>query len=299
MNDAIEPIDLIKGALTNPGTVSILVSGPSGCGKTYTIENALVELDFKRKSIPAVFAPDSVSKWKELAETLSNEAYRVLVIDHVEDMPQLAQTAMFHAFSNTQGDLMTFPDSKYQIRFVFTTIMEIADLRSNSDVVMPHVYDRISHLIIRMKPLMAMDNTWGRFKEIWKALKFGEHNSLPKEEGGLRQWITSNINKMNGNYRDLEKLAIRWHNRRLLGFDEERILNLINNEYKEIGFGAEPELDAAVFQIPQPNGGTITWVNIEADFKRYLKEWSVKEFGTLSRAATQLGVSVRTLDRWK
>lgn len=299
MNDVIEPADLIKGALTNPGTVSILVSGPSGCGKTHTIENVLAELDFKRKSIPAVFAPESVKAWKELVDRLSQEEYKVLVVDHVEDMPHVAQTAMFHAFSNTRGDLMTFPDSKYKMRFLFTTTMEIADLRSDSEVLMPHVYDRISHLIVRMKPLTALDNTWGRFKQVWKALGFMDHNSLPKEEGGLRQWITSNVDKMNGNYRDLEKLAIRWHNRRLLGFDEDRILNLINNEYKEIGFGAEPELDAAVFHIPQPNGGSVTWVEIEANFKRYLKEWSVKEFGTVSRAANQLGVSVRTLDRWK
>jgi hypothetical protein len=108
-----------------------------------------------------------------------------------------------------------------------------------------------------------------------------------------------NVDKMNGNYRDLEKLAIRWHNRRMLGFEEDRIIDNIIREYKEVGFGAEPEQDGAIFQIPQPNGKSVIWETIEADFKKYVKEWAIKEYGSASNEASILGISARTLDRWK
>ncbi len=298
MIDEKSPKELLIGALENNNTVSILLTGPSGSGKTHTIEAVLEAKHIKRQYIAAIFAPVTVEGWQSLMGELLRDQIRVLVIDHIEDMPMLAQSAMFHTFSNTYGDLSSFPDSSYRVRAIFTSVKTVAELRSNADIIMPHVYDRISQLIIRFYPLTSVENVWGRFKEVWSAMKFSDNNSLPKE-GSLRTWISSNIDKMNGNYRDLEKLAIRWHNRRLLGFDEDRILAHINREYQEIGFGAEPEQDGAIFHIPQPNGTTVNWTTIEADFRRYLREWAVKEFGSSAEAAGRLGVSNRTLDRWK
>lgn len=298
MTEELSPRELFTGAINNTGLVSVLLAGESGTGKTFTIESVLHEMRLKRRSIPALFAPDTVEAWQNLLGEMVRKKVKVLVVDHIEDMPQKAQTALFHVFSSHHGELCRFPDSNFDLRMVFTTVKTIRELRSSADIIMPHVYDRMSQLIIRFKNLRETENLWARFKEVWAAMNFEKFNQVPKE-GGLKNWINNNAEKMNGNYRDLEKLAIRWHNRRLLGFSEDGILSHIIKEYEELGFGAEPESDGAVFHIPSPNGKTVNWETIEADFKRYLKEWAVKETGTVSGASSVLGVSVRTLERWK
>ena len=287
-------IELFQGAIDNANTVSILLSGPSGSGKTHTIERVLEERKLKRKYLSATFAPITSEGWFALMGELMRDQVKVLIVDNIEDMPMPAQAAMFHAFSNTYGELSSFPDSSYGVKAVFTTVKSITELRSSADMLMPHVYDRISQLIIRFYPLTNTQNLWARFKEVWKALDFQKENHLPSE-GGLRQWITGNVEKMNGNYRDLEKLAIRWHNRRLMKFEEDRILENINREYKEVGFGAEPEEDGAVFRFSTLRD----WASIDQEFRRFIRDWALKEYGSAKAAADALDVSPRTMERWK
>ncbi len=291
-NDAKSKEERLKAALMSEKTVSILLVGPSGSGKTHTAEAVLEQLGFKRRYISAQFAPQTPDGWFALMGDMMRAQNRVLVIDHIEDMPMLAQAAMFTAFSNTHDELSTFPDSSYSVKVIFTSVKSIAELRSSADVLMPHVYDRISHIIVRFKGLAEAQNLWDSFKSVWKAQKLQESGQLP--DATLRAWIHNNVEKMNGNFRDLEKIAIRWHHYRALGYEEGRILGHIRKEYEEVGFGAEPEETGAVFHIPSDK----PWVEIEAEFRRYVKEWAVKETGSVKQAAAKLKVSARTLDRW-
>ena len=297
MDDELTPQELFIGAIKNTGLVSVLLAGESGTGKTYTIESVLEELKLKRRAIPALFAPATVEDWQNLLGELVRKQVKVLIIDHIEDMPHAAQTALFHEFSNCHGQLCRFPDAAFDLRMVFTTVKSVEELRSNADIIMPHVYDRMSQLIIRFKQLQDLDKPWERFKEVWKALNFREHNELPKEQA-LRKWIENNLPKMNGNYRDLEKIAIRWHNRRLLKFTEDRILDHITKEYREVGFGAEPESEGAAFSVHNKSGSELKWAVLEAEFKRFIRKWAEAEKGSKSKAAEMLDVSVRTLERW-
>jgi len=290
---------LIKSALLNPNMISILVVGPSGCGKTNKVEIICNDLSLSRSSIPARFAPDSVEGWNSLMKGLKSEDKRVLIIDHVEDMLHDSQAAMFHLFSNQLGDLTTFPNKENNgIKVVFTSLKSIGELRTNADLIMPHVYDRISQIIVRMDPIEKLGDVWGLFQEVWKAMDFEQHKGLPKPEAGLRMWLSANVYKMNGNFRDLEKLAIRWHNRRLMGMEENEILENIIIEYNEGGFGAEPEEEGNTFTFPDPDGNTVNWQSIEADFRKHIRLWSIEKYGTARVAAQKLGVSTKTLERW-
>lgn len=290
----------IKNALTNPNLVSVLIAGPSGCGKTYRTESVCEELGYSRYSVPARFTPNSVEGWQSFMKDLKSNDIRVLIIDHIEDMNHDSQAAMFHIFSNQLGDLSSFPNKENRgTRIIFTSLKSIGELRSNAELIMPHVYDRISQLIIRFDSLEKLGDAWGLFQEVWKSLEFDSLKALPSPDSGLRAWITGNIYKMNGNFRDLEKLAIRWHNRRLLGMEEGDILQNIIQEYNEGGFGAEPEEEGNIFTFPDPDGKNIVWQTIETDFRKHIRNWAIEQYGSARVAAQKLDVSTKTLERWK
>ena len=113
--------------------------------------------------------------------------------------------------------LCNVPDRSSGHKVVFPSVKHVAELKTSVDILIPYLYDRINQLLVWFAALQQLaGGLWDKFKAACQAQEFAANNTISKE-GGWRQWPIKHPNLMNDNFRDLEKLAIRWHNRRLLG----------------------------------------------------------------------------------
>lgn len=288
----------LKSFLINPGNFSILILGRAGTGKSYIID--LIAEDIKEKysygGIPireyASLCEESKVFWTSLLKKSDN---KILVIEEVERLTVINQDLLFDAIS-TQNGLYGFEKKEFSCRLVFTSNLPINKLRDDRRFLQSRFFDRISQFVLMMP---SFSTTWSiieqDFKETWRKMDFKVKTKVPKVTPDMKVWLVDFAQSSHGNFRDLDKIVINWHNYRIEGNTDDQILTLIKKDFKEYLFSPSPKIDYENVFIFQRDTKI---AEILQNFKHSLRKWSEIEYGNKHEAARALGMSVRTLERY-
>lgn len=293
-------VNKLNSYLTNPGRFSILVIGRRGTGKAHWLNQ--IQITHKSSSINL----DNINfinaiksnhfteiEWENTFKKSNNG---LLVITDVEELNKKGQATLFEGISTGEGGKFGFNKKIYDLRIAFTSTKSISALRDNETYLTHKFFDRICQLAVELPFYNGGDRfIWKDFKTTWSKMCFKEHNSLPEEE--LKEWLENGNNILHGNFRDLDKLAINWHNYRLqVNIKEEDILNLVKDDF--VKFYRFPEHNDNLkrkFEISED----ITWHDNLDNFKEAYTRFIKEKYGSLKQGAKSAGISYRTMERWE
>jgi transcriptional regulator with AAA-type ATPase domain len=166
------------------------------------------------------------------------------------------------------------------------------------ECLLPDFYDRIAQHIIEIPPLReTLKDREEDWKNIWKQLKF--RNEAP-QEFELLKWLKEQ--PLYGNYRDLQKIAIYYNafnqfdNETKSMLKEKTPFQYAKNEFEKYH---SQEIQADNSDICFRINPKKTSDEIVADFRYYLQDWAIKEYGSRKIVAEKLSVTEKTLNNWK
>lgn len=317
-----ESIKLLKSYIENPGKFSILVLGERGTGKTKWIET-IGDYIYKgvTDKIPNVITtncasiPDDTLAISELFGHKKG-AFTGAITDWDGKFIQADKKILFldefhHLALPTQAKLMTALQTKssgdnkgkyeiYRLKddkpeyvqplVIFGSNLSIHQLKER---IYPDLFDRISQLIVKLPSLdETKDSIWADFKKVWEKMQFLKYKKFPKNNT-LKNWMTKEI-KLEGNFRDLEKIAILWNQYSFINKSEDDNQN--NFEFVKQQFDTYHAHSSSIcvntFFNFEENKYYEDYVN---DFRKHLLQEAIKKFGNIESAADFLKVSAKTI----
>lgn len=290
-----ESVKRLYWYLKNPGNFSVLILGKPGVGKSHWVKE--IQKELSKNTICATRVVEvslkTVSPNKEVWENIFKEADNgILLIKELEHIKP-HDNLLFEALATTNGKY-GFDEKKFSIRIAFTTSYSIDSLRKTEEFISNRLFDRIAQLVVAFPSFDdANIGIWEDFKATWEKMNFQEWNKLPRQK--LKEWLDKSSHTLKGNFRDLDKIAILWHQFRLMKIQEKDILKEVTHQLQQ--YSAYPEQhtdlgDAFFFQKDN------TKEQIEDEFKAAFKKWTIKTYGSLRKAAKPLDMSPRTMERW-
>ena len=291
-----EVIKKLEGYLLNPGRFSVLVLGLHGTGKTHwlhCLQEAHKELDCLSGiiSVNARLAQDERQDyWQEKIQQASG---KLLLIEDVEKLSQETQEILFEGISTDRKGRVGFGKKEVELRVAFTSTYDIKTLR-DTDQLSNKFFDRIAQFVVRFPTYLdtKSEGVWQDFLESWKKMNFQEQTKPPHR---LKDWVEYNAYKFNGNFRDLDKIIINWHNCRLIKMPEGNILSYIQKEFEMyLHYPSHSTVLPEVFYLNEKE-------NYDANlqkFRAHYKAWLIKEYGNLKKGAKHAGKSYRTMEGW-
>lgn len=301
MNDIFEfepsyrkaPLTHFMSYLNNPGKFSILLLGKRGVGKTYWAQLLAKQKNKKITTVNCLAISDAdVKDWGEIF-IKADEGY--LLIEDIEELSKKSQAILFEYISTYNGKF-GWEEKKFNIRLIFSTSLKIESIRDSENRIIHKLFDRISQFVVHLPSFQeANSHVWNDFTNVWKNLKFSNEN-LPKEN--LIFWIENNSHRFYGNFRDLEKIAINWHELQLRKLDQVEILKIISADFYHLY--AYPEQRIERYNLFEVNDELDFYSDILPNFRRFIKELAKRKYGKLYLAPQKkpLGVPYRTMDRW-
>lgn len=292
-----DAIIALQTAMTNPGHFSVLVTGDHGSGKSHWIEriaeNKKEEDKDNNHTMPMVIinsflAEASQEFWEEKFKE-ADGGY--LIIERIEEIDQKSQHILFEGLSTKSGQF-GFRNKAYSFTPIFTSCLDIVVIR-NRELLFPFFFDRICQIPVHLPSLAEAPNAIGAdFNVAWEAMKF--EDKLPM--GQFYEWLTKNTGKLNGNFRDLQKIAIQWMHYRRMGLREEDILSKISDGFLDRSSHPQENLPAEDHYFLFESG--ISHEQMFKSFRKKLKAWAKGEYGNLKNAAQKLKINPRTFSRW-
>lgn len=288
-------INKLKFFLSNPGFFSILIIGDNGVGKEYLLYTIL-----PKENIYSVSSYEIGETIEEISSIFKKE---FLIIKDVEQLTNKQQTIMFKLLSTYDGKIG--PDDNRQfIRVIFTSSQSIEQLRDNRNI-LSHFWNRISQLVVKL-PSFKDDssNIFNDFNSVWKKFNFKEYNELPNN-GDFRDWLKENCSHFAGNFRDLDKIVILWHQYRIIEYEatnrkfdsriETKVFSRMKNDFERFTHFPTRKSDSSnIFEFEKGK----TWKQIDKSFKSHFKKWAKAEFGTFNNAYKELKMPYRKMDSW-
>ncbi|WP_405376987.1 sigma 54-interacting transcriptional regulator [Nonlabens sp. Asnod3-A02] len=292
-------IKKLNSYLTNPGRFSILVIGLRGTGKAHWLTQLQKHHEAYSRNLESITFINAlksnhftITDWESTFKKSNNG---LLVLTDIEELNKEGQATLFEGISTGEGGKFGFNEKIYDIRIAFTSTKSISSLRDSQAYLTHKFFDRICQFAVKFPSYHQGDrNTWKDFKKTWSKMSFEEHNHLPGIE--LKEWLENGSIILHGNFRDLDKLAINWHNYRLQdGIEEEHILELVKSDFND--FYRFPEHNDNLkreFEISED----ITWNDNLDNFKEVYTRFIKEKYGSLKQGAQKAGISYRTMERW-
>ena len=281
--------------LQNPGKFSILLLGDSGVGKGHWVREIQREIKETTtcaegiEEITLSAAEPNKAYWGDIFKKSHN---KILLIKELEKVGN-HDSFLFEALSTSNGKY-GFDKKEVETRVIFSSSYSIQSLRETEQYITNRLFDRIAQLVVKFPSFNEANlSIWEDFEGTWKKMKFETHNELPKDK--LEEWLNERSHTFNGNFRDLDKIAILWHQFRLMGVAEHEILSLVREQF--LTYTAFPEHtqesgDAFYFSKGK------TKREIELDFRATFKRWTKKTYGSFKKAAGPLEMNPRSMERW-
>lgn len=303
---------------------SILLLGERGIGKSDIASKASETLKHKGKLIQANCASfdDDNKAESELfgyekgaftgadpkgKKGLLEEADKgILFLDEIHHLSKLVQAKLMKALQTDKLNKISIrkmgsmKEEKVECKMIFATNKTIKELRQ---VLLPDFYDRIVQHVINIPPLReTKEDRMKDWANVWKNLKFPGQPEPPQDEQ-LNNWLKKL--PLNGNYRDLQKIAMSYN--AFIKFDKDTV-DLMNektafsytkNEFiKYHTIVTQLKNEKFNFSIDK------TTKEMQADYLFELQKWSVKKFGGRNKAIEHynaLGdtVTENTFYKWK
>ena len=206
-----------------PG-MPLLVLGERGTGKTRIVESLVAEL--KRRpgkvvtlacgGLDSSLADSLLFGHRKGAFTgavgdrpglLAEADGGILFLDEVQDLPKAAQRKLVRVFqdrSRRYRPLGGDTEVSVDVELVCASNLDDAVLRQRLD---PDLYDRVSHLSVRIPPIRACrEDLVDDWRAVWRELR--QHDGLPDEAPWSARLASALANHdLPGNLRDLQRLA--------------------------------------------------------------------------------------------
>ena len=286
--------------LTNPGRFSILIIGFRGTGKAHwltELQKLHKEANLNLDSITFINALKA-NGFSEVdwIKTFKNTNNGLLVITDIEELTKKNQAVLFEGISTGEGGKFGFKKKEYIIRIAFTSTKSISILRDSETYLTHKFFDRICQFAVKLPSYSDGNiNVWKDFKKTWNKMCFEQHNKIPGNE--LKEWLENSSIILHGNFRDLDKLAINWHNYRLQDtIEEENILSHVKSDFDEFYRFPEHNQDLKrTFEISED----LPWIDNLDNFKEAYTRFIKEKHGTLKQGAKKAGISYRTMERWE
>ncbi len=189
------------------------------------------------------------------------------------------------------------------VKLVFASNRTIEELR---EVLLPDFYDRIVQHVIEIPPLRETpEDRETDWQDVWKYL-FPNEKKCPDDKR-LLKWLKTL--SLEGNYRDLQKIAIYYKS--YSEFEEKNVRKKI---CEELGANNDPlDYTRKLFEkyhspkisndecisIKIKELDEVTAENSITEFKYQLYQWAINKYKKPKKAAEKLGVEERTLNNWK
>jgi hypothetical protein len=298
----------LKVFLCNPGKFCLIVLGSRGTGKHFAIEKAFEEITSNENKIEGLClqslkfleAKDIPEDSEDMDNMFSENVYKTIVIEDVEELNVEQQKILFKALSTTDG---TFGiEKKNNLRIVFTSSKDIDSLRTDNEILIGIFWDRISQLIVEI-PSFKLEGTeiLKDFYSTWEKMQFEntngyEHLAGTPKNTKMEMFLEDNAEKFGGGFRDLDKIACMYFNYRIFHYsDKKKILDEI--EEKVVKSVIEDFFSKSQMQGVSGNDQSIYQFEIGLNhqdllgrYKMQLRKWAVKEYGTVSKAEKKIGL---------
>lgn len=279
----------------------ILLVGERGTGKSYLLKN-----------IPKI---QKVSDASSLKKQLENDTPEIpLLVDLIEYVSFEEQKLIYHYITKQDKEYLLYikkSDTEVPARcpqLFFTSHKSIRELYRDTTNYKPFI-DHISEQVIVIEPLRKVfEKNEDAFRECWESVNdtLGIRDSLyAKYLVELNKILFLHIQKTIrfewlGNFRDLEKLAIRfWRFAKTHTYqapNESQVIAILRQFKEEI----EPEMGIytsefteGIFQVDK------SAEDIFREFRKSLVAWAEKTYGDRSRIVEKLQISEKTYYNWK
>ncbi|MBI9056995.1 MAG: ATP-binding protein [Labilibaculum sp.] len=294
-------VELLESYLKNKGRFSVLLYGDRGTGKSFALEELQRKIMKSNLKDPNSFClggivtknayliDSTIEFWND---TLQEADGKILVIEDVEDLSRRNQELLLQILSTKDGKF-GLNEKTYRFRPVFISCYSLDLLKEKLE---NKFFDRIAQLMVKFPSFSECQSTiWDDFKNTWNKMQFPDANKLPNSE--LKEWLEeSACDVLRGNFRDLDKIVINWHNHRMLKTEEKDILEIIKSGFKEdLSYPKYNEDRSNVFAFSREYKGTGV---AERKFKYAYKLWLTKEFGSLKEGCKKMRLSHRTVEGW-
>lgn len=293
----IKAVEKLEHYLLNPGRFSILLLGLRGTGKSHWLQ--IIQDGYQNEevclngivSINASLAQTERKYWNEIFEKAHK---KLLVIDNVEKLSTECQDLLLEGLSTEKGANYGFDKKEFNFRLVCTSTFDVTTLRDTEEHLSNSFFDRIAQLVVQLPSYQDIPSAiWNDFLLTWNKMSFMDNSDLPGDY--LKVWLEKYAPNLHGNFRDLDKIAINWHQYRLMKEKEENILKFVRSDFNEFIHFPEHRSELPVaFYIE----GNCTFEDNLKDFRRQYKKYLVSKYGTLRKGEKEAGKSYRSMERW-
>jgi hypothetical protein len=285
--------------VTNPGFFTVLILGDDGTGKTHLIAEVLkvMEIDSVKYYYPFEIGENE----EDISIIFKNEH---IVIKNIEELSNNQQVILTKALSTTDGKIGLLSNRDYK-RIIFTSSFDVTQLTEGQNRLINRFWDRISQLVIKVPSFKDFSSEIiNDFKSVWKKMDFKEYPKTP-EDGEFIFWLRENCQTFSGNFRDLDKIAILWHQYRIIEYDglkqkfksdaEARIFRKVRADFEKLTHFPSQKADTSnVFEFEKGK----TWEQIERSFHSSFKNWVKSEYPSIKQATKELNMPLRKMDKW-
>lgn len=284
--------------LLNPGYFSILVLGDNGVGKKFTINTLLKENDIDDFS---TYYPFEIGETEEKIEIIFER--ECIVFKNIEELSEKQQLILIKALSTNKFGHLGLGANKGLKRIIFTSSFHEDQLKSGTNRLNVRFWDRISQLVVKL-PSITPSEILTDFENVWNHMKFEEFPKLP-QDGEFQHWLKTQCNSFSGNFRDLDKIAILWHQYRIIEYGdakqkfksdvEARIFRKVRADFETFNHFPTQKTDTSnIFEFEKGK----TWERIERDFQSAFKSWVKDNYPSIKQATKELNMPLRKMDKW-
>lgn len=294
--------DKLKYFIQNPGYFSVLILGESGTGKGFMLLEVLKELEGFDETQLKSFYPFEIGQTEEEISKIFESKY--ILIKNIEELSDSQQLILTKALSTSDGTIGIKPYKSLK-RIIFTSSYDVNQLTEDQSRLVVRFWDRISQLVIKVPSFKDFSSEIIiDFKQVWEKMDFKEYPKLP-ENGEFTFWLKENCGNFSGNFRDLDKIAILWHQYRIIEYEglkqkfksdvEARIFRKVRKDFEELVHFPTQKADTTnIFEIVKGK----TWEQIERDFHATFKKWAKRNYGSIKAATKELNMPLRKMDKW-
>jgi hypothetical protein len=300
-NKRLEAENKLDFFLDNPGYFSILLLGENGTGKTFMLNRLFEKRKIEQPNIKFFYPIEIGETLCEIANIFGND---YIVIKNVEALSERQQSILNIALSTSDGTI-GLEDKRGFKRIIFTSTYEVHQLTEGQNRLNITFWDRISQLVVKV-PSFKDYNAGFRndFKDVWEKMKFNDFNKMP-EDGDFIAWLRDESSSFSGNFRDYDKIAILWHQYRLIEYNdskqkfkadiEQRIYRKVKQDFKLISHFPTQKADTTnTFEITKGK----PWKDIEKEFQAMFKAWAKANYNSIKEATKELKMPLRKMDKW-
>jgi hypothetical protein len=284
--------------LKNPGYFSILVLGDNGVGKTYTINKVLENNNITGL---ATYYPFEIGETEEEIKSIFSKD--IIIVKNIEELTEKQQLILTKALSTGKDGEVGLGETRGLKRIIFTSSFQVDQLTTGTNRLIVRFWDRISQLVVKI-PSITPSEILTDFENVWDYMKFIEFPKLP-QDSEFQHWLKTNCFSFSGNFRDLDKIAILWHQYRIIEYGdakqnfksdvEARIFRKVRADFETFNHFPTQKTDTSnIFEFEKGK----TWERIERDFQSAFKRWVKDNYPSIKQATNELNMPSRKMDKW-